>query len=326
MGRAGDLGMEGQVGGWIERMRGGTALRVRFSEWLFLLWAALFFRGICFGELRAETIREVVFAAYNVENYRVSAGVGVRAKSEQSREAVAEVVSGVRPDILGLCEMGPGDAVEDLRGRLERRGIRFEEVESVEGADPERRLVLLSRFPIVGRGSRGKVPYELEGRPFLMRRGILDVRVRVGEGYEVRLVGAHLKSKLPVPEGEALIRRMEAQLLRRHIDGILECEPRVNLLVYGDLNDTKEQAPIRELVGVWGGEGGLRDLVPEDDVGDRWTHYWKQADLYSRIDYLLVSRGLWPEVMRGSPRIVRSGPGRAASDHRMVWFKLRPVD
>ena len=86
-----------------------------------------------------------------------------------------------------------------------------------------------------------------------MNRGILDVTVEVNPGYRLRLVGAHLKSRRIVPDyDQALMRAKEAWSLREHIDEILAAAPNANLLLFGDLNDTKNEYPIREIIG-WKG-------------------------------------------------------------------------
>ncbi len=270
--------------------------------------------------------KDVRFVAYNLENYVMQDAVRAKAKSEHSKTALVQILSEIRPDILGVCELGSADALEDLRSRLKSQGLEFGEVEMVLGPDPDRKLALLSRFPIVSRRSRAQVSYELNGLPQLVRRGFLDVTVRIAEGGDLRLVGVHLKSKLPIPEGEALVRRMEAQLLRRHVDSILEGEPRTKLIVYGDLNDTREQPTVRQILGEKGSGMELLDIPAEDALGDRWTHCWRVADLYSRIDYLLVNRSLFPFVLKGSGRIWRSPSWKDASDHRPLWLDLRVND
>ena len=63
----------------------------------------------------------------------------------------------------------------------------------------------------------------MNGQPEKVRRGFLDVTIEVNAGYRLRMVGAHLKSKLPIPGGEALMRRYEAQLLRKRLERDPEC-------------------------------------------------------------------------------------------------------
>jgi endonuclease/exonuclease/phosphatase family metal-dependent hydrolase len=280
------------------------------------------------GCLRSEASsvpREITFGAYNLENYTLSGSERTRPKSEAARDAVAEVVAGVQPDILGVCEMGEEGALADLVRRLRGRGVELPYSEYVQGPDAERRLALLSRFPIIQSRSAAKVPFVLNGRPELVRRGFLDVSVRVSPSYTLRLVGVHLKSKLPSPAGEDLIRRCEADQLRLLVERALSEEPGQNLLVYGDLNETREQPAVRQVLGPWGSTFGLQDLVAEDPQGQRWTHYRQYSGVYSRIDYLLVNRGLRPELS-GAARISGAACWKRASDHRLIYTRIVPQE
>src|SRR4029453_9992579 len=96
-------------------------------------------------------------------------------------------------------------------------GTDLPHTEYIVAGDEDRHLALLSRYPIVARESQTDLRFELNGREESVRRGILDVTLQVNADYRLRCVGVHLKSKLPVPQGEALIRRFEAQKLRQHL-------------------------------------------------------------------------------------------------------------
>lgn len=276
--------------------------------------------------------QEIVVATYNVENY-VSAQpkqpgekYATRAKPEKEIEALIRVIKDINPDILGVCEMGSPERFEDFKKRLQEAGLGYVDSEYLQGADPDRRLALVSRFPIVARQSRGDVPYELNGQPQKVRRGILDVTVQVNPSYQLRLVGVHLKSQLPVPEGEALVRRFEAQALRKHLDSILAAAPETNLLCYGDFNDSKNEPAIQEVMGPKKSPLHMADLWAKDEFGDRWTHYWRVADEYSRLDYLLVSPALFREVVLAKSRVYRSAYWNDASDHRPVFTSITAED
>ena len=269
--------------------------------------------------------QEVVFGAYNLENYTLSGSERTRSKPSPAREAVAKVVASARTDILGVCEVGEEAALLDLSQRLEKLGLHLPYREYVAGPDPDRHLALLSRYPIVRRKSLPKVPFELNGRPEVVRRGFLDVCVQIHSGYTLRLVGVHLKSKLPSPSGEDLVRRCEADQLRLLVERILSEDPRVNLLVYGDFNDTREQPAVRQALGPWGSLFSLQDLAAEDPQGQRWTHYRAFTGVYSRIDYLMVNRALKPEVLSGA-RISADPEWRCASDHRLIYTRILPQD
>lgn len=292
----------------------------------FVLLAWLCLQGPLFAA------QEIVVATYNVQNYLSASPKGpgdkyaTRAKPEKEIEVLIRIIKEINPDVLGVCEMGSPERFEDFKKRLNEAGLGYAHSEYLQAADEDRHLALVSRFPIVARNSRGDVPYQLNGKPEKVKRGILDVTVQVNPGYQLRLVGVHLKSKLPTPEGEALIRRMEAQELRKHLDAILKAAPETNLVCYGDFNDSKNEPPIQEIAGPKKSPGHMADLWARDQYGDKWTHYWRTADEYSRLDYLFVSPALFREVVLEKSRVYRSEYWNDASDHRPVFTTIIAED
>lgn len=277
----------------------------------------------------AEPKSGVVFCTYNIRNWvgddrPQTKGPAAKPKSEQEREAVIQVLRDIRPDIIGVCEMGSPAQFGDFLTRVKTLGL--EHSEFVEAADPERHLALVSRYPIVARDSRTNVRFLLGGVEQRMRRGILDVTIQITPDYQLRCVGAHLKSKLPSAEGESLVRRHEAASLRSHLDGLLKGEPSANVLCYGDFNDTRNEPVFQEISGVREAASFMESIPAKDEFGDRWTHYWKEADQYSRIDYLFASKGLAPEIVRDTGRVNRSPMWNEASDHRAVSVTISPVN
>jgi endonuclease/exonuclease/phosphatase family metal-dependent hydrolase len=276
---------------------------------------------------RADDPSEIVFAGYNLEDYfQASDFPGGREKVSKSPEAIAaeiHVIQDIHPDILGVCEMGPPAEFTSFQAELKNAGFDFPYTEYVQGPDPERHVALLSRFPIVSHQSVQDVPYELDGREEKVSRGFLDVTIAVG-GTQLRFIGVHLKSKLKdTSEDEAELRRNEAHLLRQHIDTVLAADPATKLVVYGDFNDTKGQPCIKEILGPRNSPGALRDLWLRDTDGDHWTEYWSYEDVYSRIDYIMVSHNLLPAVDYPKSSINRSPEWNKASDHRAVVATLR---
>ncbi|NLT72522.1 MAG: endonuclease/exonuclease/phosphatase family protein, partial [Verrucomicrobiaceae bacterium] len=276
----------------------------------------------------------VTFVSYNLRNYlemerRVDGEVVADApKPEDEIAALVEGLAAIRPDILSVCEIGDATHIADLQSRLKAVGIDLPYTEMVtDSAGWNRNLALLSRFPIVGRYSRDDYTYELAGTRHAFQRGVLDVKLAIRPHYHLRCVGLHLKSKREVPEGDqALMRLNEAHLARRHLDRILKEEPGVNLLVTGDFNDTRIEAPVKTLRGAYGRPGYLRALRLADEAGFTWTHYWAFADVYSRFDYALYSKGLSAEINRNLCRIHHWEDWEKASDHRPLVISLLPVD
>lgn len=274
--------------------------------------------------------RDAVVASYNLENYlkmerRVDGKTIPDApKPEGEISAAIDILKQIQPDILGIVEMGDVTMLEDFQRRLKAAGLEYPHREWVKGADPERHLALLSAYPITARNSVADVPFELNGTRQRISRGILDVTVQLSDSYKLRLVGAHLKSRRQVPEfDEKAMRAKEAALFRKHLDEILASAPETNLLLFGDLNDTKNEQPIKELIGAAGSPLRMRDLFLTDRQGLRWTHFWSAADIYSRIDYLLVSNGLWPEIVMDRSGISNARNWYQASDHRAIHTTIR---
>jgi len=277
--------------------------------------------------VRADGQEEFVFAGYNLEDYfHASDFPDGKEKVSKSPAAIAaeiRVIQDIHPDIMGVCEMGPPVEFAGFQALLKNAGLDYPYTEYVQGPDPERHVALLSKYPIVSRQSTPDVPYEMDGREEKVSRGFLDVTIAVN-GMKVRFIGAHLKSKLKDTwEDEAELRRNEAHLLREHIDTVLAADPGTRLVVYGDFNDTKESPSLKEIVGPRTAPGALRDLWLKDAQGDHWTEYWDYADVYSRIDYIMVTPDLLPAVDYQKSYINRSPEWNKASDHRAVVATFR---
>jgi len=276
------------------------------------------------GAVRLQA-EEITFAAYNVANFSPLPEMGRTkpGKSGEATQALIRVIREINPDILGVCEMGSPAQFAHFRHLLSQAGLGYRDYEYLEAADPDRRLALVSRYPIVARHSRGDIAFAAEGSHEKVRRGILDVTVRIRDGVNLRFVGVHLKSKLPVREGEELLRRHEGDQVRRHIDAILRDDPALPLLLYGDFNDTRDQPNLRQIAGLRGSPEALTPLPLEDAHGDRWTHHWKVNDVYSRIDFLFVNKAARAMVIREKSYLYRSPDWSKASDHRPLVVRLR---
>jgi len=291
----------------------------------------LFALGLLFA---AASVRaagpEIVFASYNLENYFQSAdfpdGSEKISKSPESIAAEIRIIQDIHPDILGVCEMGVPSEFADFKARLKAAGLDYPQTEYINGPDPERHVALLSKFPISSRQSLPDVPFEMDGRTQKVSRGILDVTITAGTAH-LRFVGVHLKSKFrDTRENEADLRRNEAHLLRRHIDDVLAADPAANLVVYGDFNDTKNQPALKEILGSRGSGQDLKDLFLKDSAGETWTQYWKVADIYSRIDFIFVTRDLLSTVDYPQSYVSSSPYWNKASDHRalVAAFRIAP--
>ncbi len=267
---------------------------------------------------------QVRFITYNVENWLTTErrinGKPAKGKSkpEQQKQAVIRLLTRHTPDVIGLCEIGSPDDLAEIQGRLKSAGLNLPYSHFTGGIDPVRHLGLLSRFPIKATANAAETTFPLAGRTFTINRGILDASV-IAHQKIYRFVGAHLKSKRESDQGDQeAIRFNEARLLRRHVDSILQENANARLIVYGDFNDTRASPSIKTIVGYANRSTDLMAIRVKDSRQETWTHRWDLNDLYSRIDYIMVSEALRKEVDLSNAKIIDDAGWEDASDHRPV--------
>lgn len=272
----------------------------------------------------------ITLCSYNLKNYlRMDRFVKGTPKPEQPKPekeitAVVKFLVQIKPDALGLCEIGQEADLRDLQRRLKEAGLDLPNSEYCHGGDPTRRLALLTRLPIIARNSQTDLKYQIGEQVYPMQRGLLDVTLEVKPGLELRCLGVHLKSKRPVPEAdESLMRRNEAHLLRKHLDEIIAKDAGVKVLLYGDFNEHRHEAPVTEITGTPGTPGGLYELHLRDERNETWTHYWKDADVYSRFDYIFFTKTLAKYMDRKSSHIFDTPDYYDGSDHRPIVCRIR---
>ena len=265
---------------------------------------------------------------YNLSQYaltdRDGGGEPNDPKPEKERRAVTALITRERPDVLTVQEMGGAAMFAQFRRELRTAGLDYPYAELLERGQREINLAVLSRFPIVSVQHHTNEWYSIGEAKVPVARGFLDVDIEVSPQYRFRLLAAHLKSKVYNSLGQTEMRRNEARLLNKVIRGILEENPKVNLLVAGDFNDDYNSAPVREVGGRRGGE--MTDLRPVDSAGDAWTYFYAAVDGYSRFDYFFVNAGMRPEAVLNKTRVVRHPLTYEASDHRPVVAVFRAVD
>lgn len=270
-------------------------------------------------------------ATYNLENY-LDAPVGDRVvKSPQGKTQVRTAIRQMRPDVLALQEIGSRSALFELRDSLRREGLDYPAWEFVTGHDTNIFVAILSRYPIVARRPHTNENFLLRGRRYQVSRGFAEVDVRLNQRYTFTLIAAHLKSRRAVGYAdESELREQEAIRLRAIVEARLRANPRANLVVLGDFNDTKDSPAIRRLLGE--GRTRLVDTRPAERIGDdapspnprwaprrvTWTYFYGVQDTYDRIDYILVSPGMAAEWEADSTYVLAMPNWGVASDHRPV--------
>lgn len=294
-----------------------------------LLPAVFFTLGVL---SQAAEVESVVFCSYNVKNWltmdrfdpQTQKMLSSAPKPEEEKKRVVEILAAIKPEVLGICEIGTAEDLAELQGRLKKAGLDLPHTELAHGGDEHRRLGLLSAFPIVARNSQTNLTYQLNGKTMPFQRGILDATVRLTSSFEVRFLGVHLKSKREVDEADqSQMRRHEARLLRKHMDAIFAANMKTRLLAYGDFNEQRNEPAIDTLMGDRQSDTGMLDVQLRDKQGEVWTHFWDAADTYSRLDYLFASRLLRPHLDFRRSFVYSARDFNKASDHRPIVMTIR---
>jgi endonuclease/exonuclease/phosphatase family metal-dependent hydrolase len=262
-------------------------------------------------------------ATYNLENYLDQPSGPRRPKPDVAKAAIRESIRAIKPDVLALEEMGTTNALLELRSSLKSEGLDFPYWFHVAGFDTNIHLAVLSRLPFGARRPHTTEGFLLQGRRFHVSRGFAEVDVRVNAAYQFTLIAAHLKSRREVPEADqADLREQEASVLREIIDARLRADPDLNLIVLGDFNDLKDSRPLRTIIGR--GKSALIDTRPAEKNSGApprdvtWTYHFIKDDTYSRIDYLLLSRGMAREWQTTATYVLALPGWGVASDHRPI--------
>ena len=276
----------------------------------------------------AETFR---VATYNLNNYLDASTETRHAKSDESKAKIRESILAIKPDVLAVEEMGTLSALKELRGSLKAEGLDFPNWEYVSGFDTNIHVAVLSKFPFTSVRPQTNDYFLLNGKRFHVSRGFAVVDIQVNTNYSFTLIAAHLKSKRPIPAAdESELRHEEAKVLHEKIEEAFAANPNVNLVVLGDLNDYKDSSSIKEVIGK--GKHKLVDTRPAERNGDNpasaphildaptvtWTHYFAKEDVYSRLDYVLLSPGMAHEWLPGETYVLASPNWGKGSDHRPV--------
>jgi endonuclease/exonuclease/phosphatase family metal-dependent hydrolase len=268
-------------------------------------------------------------ATFNVENY-LDAPSGTRpAKSLQAQARVRDSILAIKPDVIALEEVGSTNALLELQAALKAAGLDLPYWDQVTGSDTNIHVSVLGRFPIIARRPHTNESFLLDGRLLHVSRGFAEMDVQVNPKYQFTLIAAHLKSRRPSAiADEEEWRYEEAVALRRVIDARLADDPGQKLVVLGDFNDVKDSKTLRTIMGR--GRTRLFDTRPAERNGDdpadsgkgresrniTWTHYYAKEDVYSRIDYILLSHGMEREWLPAETYVLSLPNWGEASDHR----------
>ena len=277
----------------------------------------------------ADKCEPLTFLMLNAHNYFVReedqrSRYTLTMKSEESRNAVADLIVSAQPEMVGLIEMGGPKALADLQNRLRARGMNYPYARVLARKGEDRALAVLSMHPIVQDHSRADCNLAGSKRQKMLR-GILDVTVKVGDSRYFRIVGAHLKSRVAKDADAADARRAaEAKTLAFYLQKEMRNQPKMPFIVYGDWNDGPADDSLKVLKHGISKDSALTQVKAKDSRGQSWTIYYPAEDQYSVFDQIYVNSVARSRRGRKCESGVIDTPAAAqASDHRAVWCEVR---
>jgi len=275
----------------------------------------------------------ITVMSFNLWNYFIKGSRYAPVKKEESKTALIKVIKKADPDIIMISEIGGSASLEDLKSRL--KDYPFSTV--MHGADKSRYIGCVAKFTPESVKIVNDLTYKIKPKfkdkksvleNVYVQRGFLHI-IFIKGSYKLHIINAHLKARLfHYRYNQTDMRRMEARLLKYYVNSIIKKDPEANILVVGDLNDVYSSNPLVTLRGSkQKAAKRLYDLKPRDTEGASWTHWWKVEDTYGRIDYLLASPALLPEIEFDKNKIPHNSKiWLYASDHRPVCAVINCED
>lgn len=253
-----------------------------------------------------------------------------KAKPEKELQALSVSMHEINADVIGLQEVESNPTLTAFRDRF-LKDMGYKEVVLLEGND-ERGIdvALMSRYPVTSVKSHKDVRFEVPGQGMQgFQRDLLQVRIQGPNNYAFTVFVAHFKSHHGGPASD-VIRRAEAEAANRIIREFQQANPRENVVMMGDFNDSPDKAPLAPLLSPQSGLG-FNDVI-FSDLGSGETVFTYHPKQYrSRIDYLLVNQNMIREYQPKSVRLYKPfKEGEAwqklffydASDHIPVTIDL----
>jgi endonuclease/exonuclease/phosphatase family metal-dependent hydrolase len=276
---------------------------------------------------RSKTAGTFTVAEYNVENLLDGQTKQLKgelvAKPDAAKQAVANALRDVSPDVVGLVEVESLATLRKFRDDY-LAGLGYTNVALIEGNDTRGIDVgVLSRFPITGLKSHKDVTFPVPGKPAPEKfsRDLMQATIKLPTGYTFEFFVTHLKAITIDPKANAK-REAEAKTARSILAKLEATKPKGNYAVVGDFNDLPDSAPLRPLLAP-GSDLTLFDALA--DLGAK-AFTFHPIEYRGRIDYILLSPGMKREYVARSARINDTENARTASDHLLTSVTLHNTD
>lgn len=206
-------------------------------------------------------------------------------------KVISEINPKELPEIIGLVEVENREVLEDLirTGALadEKYDIVHEESPDYRGID----VALIYRknaFKVVAHET---LPVIFSDDPEFKTRDILHVEGKI-RNKTVHLFVNHWPSRIGGEDKTEPKRILAAKVLKKKVDQLLADDPKVRIIIMGDMNDEPSNKSLLETLGAQSPDSGMKlvNLMMPDDALGFGTYFF--SGNWNMLDHLIVSYGL----------------------------------
>jgi len=166
---------------------------------------------------------------------------------QQKLANMAQVIAGMSPDVLGVCELENRKVLEDLIRQPIPAAKRYQivhfDMQDLRGVD----VALLYRPAVFKPFAFIQIPVIDPDEPEFKTRNILWVKGLINSHDTLHIAINHWPSRRG-GGGKETKRLLAAEALRKTFDSVLTINPKANIIALGDFNDDPNNRSIKKIL------------------------------------------------------------------------------
>ncbi|MEI7979020.1 MAG: hypothetical protein WCI53_09270 [Bacteroidota bacterium] len=216
-------------------------------------------------------------------------------KLDNMAKVIASMNNNNGADFLGMCEVESIEALTDLtkNKQLEKMAYKlvFFEGEDERGIDN----AFIYKSSLVKIASGKSIPIPSDGIDGDHTRNLLLAELTLTNNQKLYFIVNHWPSRREGEKESEFKRVFVASVVRKTCDSIYAINPKANIIVMGDLNDTPSNMSVIATLGATGSASKTKDKMLFNTVKDlamegKGTHKYKNE--WSMLDQIIISANL----------------------------------
>jgi endonuclease/exonuclease/phosphatase family metal-dependent hydrolase len=216
-------------------------------------------------------------------------------KLDNMAKVIASMNNNNGADFLGMCEVESIEALTDLtkNKQLEKMAYKtlFFEGEDERGIDN----AFIYKSSLVKIASGKSIPIPSDGIDGDHTRNLLLAELILTNNQKLYFIVNHWPSRREGEKESEFKRVFVAGVVRKTCDSIYAINPKANIIVMGDLNDTPSNMSVIATLGATGSASKTKDKMLYNTVKDlamegKGTHKYKNE--WSMLDQIIISANL----------------------------------